>query len=357
MTQAMVKWLLDEGHDIIIVRDDWEGCWIIPGAELLAEPRNREMADVNWVIQNYQIDWAISLFDHWTMKQPLDRWGIAWIPIDTEYVSRKTLDATDQAMFRMALSRHGLHELRKTQDTNLFYSPAGVYTDTFTKRVEGQLFRESLGFQDNFVIGTIGQNYGDDRKGYIALLQAFKIFHERYDDVRLYIHTQVSPHGSHTKYNDILIELELEEVAGIPDQYWMRLGLYEEDTLAEIYSGFDVFCLPTRGEGFGIPAIEAQSCEVPVILTDNTTGPELCKQGWLIETDHTDDKAWTALETWRIIPKVSAILEALEKAYADRDKLPEMGKSAREAIVKEYDWKVVFNIHWKPLIQLLERGI
>jgi hypothetical protein len=32
-------------------------------------------------------------------------------------------------------------------------------------------------------------NYGDDRKGFIQLMKAFKSFHEDHPEARLYLHT------------------------------------------------------------------------------------------------------------------------------------------------------------------------
>ena len=47
--------------------------------------------------------------------------------------------------------------------------------------------------------------------------------------------------------------------------------------MAHLYNCMDVFVLPTAGEGFGIPTIEAMSCGVPICVTNYTTGYELIK--------------------------------------------------------------------------------
>ena len=39
-----------------------------------------------------------------------------------------------------------------------------------------------------------------------------------------------------------------------------------------MYAGADVFVLPTRGEGWGLPIVEAMAMELPVIVT-NHSGP------------------------------------------------------------------------------------
>ena len=47
-----------------------------------------------------------------------------------------------------------------------------------------------------------------------------------------------------------------------------------ELTLAAIYNTFDIFTLPTRGEGFGLPILEAMSCGVPVVVTNYSAPTE-----------------------------------------------------------------------------------
>ena len=45
--------------------------------------------------------------------------------------------------------------------------------------------------------------------------------------------------------------------------------------MANLYNCMDVFVLPTAGEGFGIPTVEAMACGVPICVTNYTTGYEL----------------------------------------------------------------------------------
>lgn len=354
-TKYMVRWLRDLGHEVMIATKHpyglpyhyWEGCPIFEGCNIPV---------TNRMVENEKIDWVISLFDVWTLQMPFKNW-MAWIPIDTEIVSQQLIDALKDSQGQIALSKHGLKELKKHGFTP-FYSPHGVDTDIFKPRPdEGLDLRKNLGWsKDDFVVGSVGMNYADDRKGYVPLLQAFKDFHKKHSDARLYLHTKAFgkkgvPYAAIAKNLGIL-----DGVVGWPDQDGYHLMRYQDDVMPGVYSAFDVFCLPTRGEGFGVPTIEAQSCGVPVIVTENTTGPELCKQGWLIETD-TDDLVWTGLKTWRLTPKPSNILWMLEAAYHVRDKLKKGGRLAREMVKKEYDWKVIWEKHWTPILKLMEIGV
>ena len=45
-------------------------------------------------------------------------------------------------------------------------------------------------------------------------------------------------------------------------------GFVPASKLAETYSSFDVFALPSDWEGFGLPILEAQRCAVPVIIRE-----------------------------------------------------------------------------------------
>jgi len=41
-----------------------------------------------------------------------------------------------------------------------------------------------------------------------------------------------------------------------------------DDSLGSLYRSADCFVLPTRGEGWGLPILEAMACGLPVIATD-----------------------------------------------------------------------------------------
>jgi len=116
-------------------------------------------------------------------------------------------------------------------------------------------------------------------------------------------------------------------------------------------------CLATKGEGFGLPLIEAQACGIPVVTTATTSGPELCKTGWLIDVD-ADDRFWIGTETWRLEPRPSSILAALEKAHmAWRSNLWPEEKANAQAKVAEYSWDAVWEKYWLPVLKEMEKRL
>jgi glycosyltransferase involved in cell wall biosynthesis len=50
-------------------------------------------------------------------------------------------------------------------------------------------------------------------------------------------------------------------------------GFVSQEKLVEAYNSLDVFVLPSEWEGFGLPILEAQKCEVPVVTRAGTHIP------------------------------------------------------------------------------------
>jgi glycosyltransferase involved in cell wall biosynthesis len=145
----------------------------------------------------------------------------------------------------------------------------GVDPAVFGPRDKAAAKRRVVGDDQAFVVGCVAAN--QPRKNLPALVRAFAAFAADKSDALLYLHAPVVGHW------------DLEAVAarhGVADRvratlgYDPRRGLPDE-TLAVVYNAFDVFALPTMGEGFGLPLLEAQACGVPALATDCSACPEL----------------------------------------------------------------------------------
>jgi glycosyltransferase involved in cell wall biosynthesis len=125
----------------------------------------------------------------------------------------------------------------------------------------------------------------------------------------------------------------------------MRAGIPAE-TLASIMRSANVLLLASRGEGFGIPVIEAQACGTPVIVTDWTAQPELVKDHGYIAEGQLD---WDEMqESWWKIPSVESILEGLTLNYI-ATQAGEIDRAALAAKMYEYDADYVYTTKWQPL--------
>ena len=117
--------------------------------------------------------------------------------------------------------------------------------------------------------------------------------------------------------------------------------------MAQWYGVLDVLSNASYGEGFGLPIVEAQACGTPVVVADNSTGPELCGAGWAVETSLYWNRGHSS---WWGRPDIAAIADAYESALG---KAAGLREQAREFALA-YDADVVAETYWKPALKALE---
>jgi len=319
----------------------------------------------NDMLEEEDFDYIFTLWDIWQIKHkglivyPKDKW-VAYVPIDTEWIADDLAEVCHKAGFHIAMSRHGERELRSI-GINPFYAPPGIDTKAFRPDKEARdRFRKDFGWADeNFIIGSVGLNYGDDRKGFIPLMQAFKNFHDRHKEAKLYLHTHASG-----KYPGTINYVRIAKKIGIDDDLiaWPHqpsndIGRIDKEWLNDVYNGFDVFCLPSRGEGFGLPILESQACGVPIITTDTTTGDEFVGKpgtGWLIPARQ-DHLRYLPTNTFRYEVGMEGVLDCLESAYNawKYSCLDQLKRRAREFAIG-YDWDFIWKKYWRETFETLE---
>lgn len=99
--------------------------------------------------------------------------------------------------------------------------------------------------------------------------------------------------------------------------------LGKQQSIAELFSIADVYFMPSETESFGLSALEAMSCEVPVVATCAGGLPELVEHaqtGYLCCVGDTTEMA-----------------EAIKLLLNDDQRRNSMGKKARECAVERYN--------------------
>jgi glycosyltransferase involved in cell wall biosynthesis len=203
----------------------------------------------------------------------------------------------------------------------------------------------------SFWVTFIGVNDSvPNRKGIPELLMAWQIFSSQHADAILYLHTSKEGNLPVNNIGGVQIEKLLTTFDIDPasirlaDQYSYRTGV-PQAYLAEMYSASDVHILPTRGEGFGVPMIEAAACGCPSITTDFASSAELCASGWLIEYDY----EWTWQSALNAKPNVASIVDNLERAYAERGSAAYRSQALEFA--REYTIEQVMARYGAPLFR------
>lgn len=348
-----------DGHDVAFAsnhglhggRMDWEGCTVYPGGY-----------DVwaNDVVGLHARDhfrgrpgWVLTLADVWVLQGVAWEQNrvVSWVPVDHLPVPPKVAAYFHRTgAVPVAMAQFGQAELHKA-GIGAHYAPHGINTDVFTRvtHLGDRSVRDVFGVPgDAFVVGMNAANKGTYkiRKSFPQAFLAFGMFARKHPDAVLYVHAEKFGHSEGVNL------VRLAEVCGIPpgqiiftDQYAYRVGL-PDTVVAAMYSAFDVLLAPSMGEGFGIPVVEAQSCGVPVIVSNFSAQPELVGSGWAVEGPLDWDEHQ---QGWLMLPDVAQILDALEAAYAG-----EGDAAAARAKAEEYDHRRVFDRHWRPILADLE---
>lgn len=312
----------------------------------------------HWASENPSLpNFMVTLYDVWVFDNPaLDKLPIAsWTPIDHQPAPEKVLNWLKKPnVTPIAMSKFGKAMIENAGIASE-YIPHAIETNIFkpTKNLpEGRSGEEFMDSKDKFVVGM---NFANKAGGFIhrkAVAEnflAFAIFASKHDDVLLYVHSE--PFG---KQSGFMLP-NILEACGVPaekvkfvDPIAYQYGITQE-TLAAIYSAWDVGLFTNYGEGFGIPQIEAQACGVPIITSNFAASAELASPDSFLVNGQ---PFWDAGQhAWFNIPLVSGIVDALEQAYQRGKKdFPDT-----VAFAKGYDADKVFDESWKPLIDKLSK--
>ncbi len=163
---------------------------------------------------------------------------------------------------REVFVRNGVEEERVTMIPN-GYDPTLFGPEGLSLRPQG-----SREFVFLFVGGAIR------RKGIDLLLETYRRAFQQSEDVTLVLLVS----GSSGAYQHNSFVAKIRTAAADPAQAHI-LPIFEtvdELTLANLYRGANVLVLPYRGEGFGMPLLEAMACAKPVITISEGPSGDFC---------------------------------------------------------------------------------
>lgn len=135
--------------------------------------------------------------------------------------------------------------------------PNGIDINKFKQNSEDrEIFRNKYELKvTDIAIGIVSRI--DYMKGYIVFSKSVKKLMEEFDNVYIF-----SLGGGDEK-----IKRECENILGqFNDTRFKWLG--NQSNVEELYSGFDISCSSSFGEGFSNSITEAMSCELPCVVTD-----------------------------------------------------------------------------------------
>lgn len=199
-------------------------------------------------------------------------------------------------------------------------TPLGVDLERFQPRGDDDatLFHDhqlSLEFPFIFFVGTF-----EPRKGLDVLLTAFEEIARQDGEVELWLAGQpgwgVGPLDS--------------QLATHPfRQRVRRLGFVDEELLPALFRHARAVVYPSRGEGFGLPVIEAMACGASVVTTEGTVMAEVAGQSARLVP--VGDAAALA----------ASIAEVLDSSESDRDTWAQRARARAE----HFTWEACVDQH------------
>ena len=330
------------------------------------------------------------------------RKGVEWklgviIPYDGEPSLPQWQRQVDVIDYGVAMSRYGQIGLKKDFNIDTTYIPHGVDCNLFNPIMNPNYGKVPLTdvAGDAFVVGTVSRN--QHRKNIPRLVKGFAQFVKK---------NNLSP-----KQAKLILHMDWQDFMGWPfpqfaDQYGVGDYLLpslmgtldkgeaiDEAGMAHLYNCMDVFVLPTGGEGFGIPTLEAMSCGVPICATNYTTSYELIKSdnpetedvpmyplgGGHYDPmphgrDHLEEEDFCERgillpykDMWwdtpnRAAPQranvsENAICEALQYYYDNPTKKLAAGAAGRKHAKEHYDWHGPIGKRWVDWINMVQKDM
>ena len=214
----------------------------------------------------------------------------------------------------------------------------GINTDTFRPLDESIIdkLRKNNGLENKFIVGNLARNQW--RKNLPAMFKAFAEFSKDKEDAILYYHGAVEDVGWNVM--DLINRYDISDKVLYNPNLKPNEGVNEED-LNMLYNLMDLFCIPTLGEGFCLPLLEAQAAGTPVLVTDFSACTEL--------TQGEDELIKVKMMYTPIVKERDAIIdyalvdpddmvEKMNNFYYNRDLIDKYGKLGREFALK-HQWK------------------
>jgi hypothetical protein len=197
--------------------------------------------------------------------------------------------------------------------------------------------KEKFRFLSNFAWGR--------RKGVDVLFEAFRKEFDKDEDVCLMLKVLPSYSGHNIKDE---LKLVYERKGSAPVYlYDIELKKWE---LGRLYTSAHAFVWPSRGEGYGLPALEALASGLPVIASNYSSHLEfLTKNGkprpgvllldGKVEPYVSGDSIYYPGFNW-FNPSVPHLRKLMREVYTNYQKYQKGALASSEAVRKEFDWQV-----------------
>jgi glycosyltransferase involved in cell wall biosynthesis len=243
---------------------------------------------------------------------------------------------------------------------NIEVLPVGCDTDAFLPLSKDDpkvmAIRESLGVApDELMLLTVGGDAAS--KGAEEVMQALAMIKDKVPPFKYVCKVWPQPRTDIQNKTDMELAMKL----GITDHVIFSTGINSRNYMPYLIAACDIYAAPSRLEGFGMPQVEANACEKPVISI---------KAMALLDTMVDGETAYLAGVAQKIV--VDHVFIGKEAGYEDHHRIDfdiprtvdyrassediatylldlmnhpllriQMGKAGRKRVVEHFDYRVV----------------
>lgn len=238
-------------------------------------------------------------------------------------LKRNILEKNLKNAFKIASTSHAMaKETNKYIQERIYVTPFGVDINLFRK-TRGEKCSEVINIG---LVKTLKPKYGVKYLIEGISLLTKKLESEKKFDILKKLSCNIYGEGEEKEMlQNLTSELRLNNIIKFK-------GYIENIKVPEVINKMDIFCAPSvlDSESFGVAAVEAMACEVPVIVSDVDGFKEVVENN----------------KTGYIVPRRNpqVIADKLFELIIDEEKRREFGINGRRRVEKLYDWSKNVNL-------------
>lgn len=217
-------------------------------------------------------------------------------------------------------------ETQKYTKKKIEITPFGVDTELFLPVKQNRDQSD-----DEFVVGTVKAL--TPKYGIEYLLKAVAIIKNEYAQIPIKL--RIAGKGNHEdEYKNLAVSLGIDDITT-----W--LGFISQEQAAKEWANMDVGIIASTldSESFGVSAVEAQACGIPVIISDVPGLMEATSPG----------------QTSVVVPRKDekALAKAIVHLYENSNMRTEYGRAGRTLVLKKYEINNCFENIEKLFLQIV----
>ena len=229
--------------------------------------------------------------------------------------------------------------------------PFGVDFDKFKPEGPKLIKDEDITTKYNFLFVGQWLQQGD-RKNILGTIRTFLNLFKDNSDVGLILKSYLVSAGTvdkmtmNAQIQGLRQQMGLKEDEG-PKIYLVH-GALTEESMIKLYRNADAFLLPTAGEAWGMPLLEAAAMELPIITTGGTGAESFLNPKYTIMLEH-EWKPIGHMLYWPgvyephqqlTIPNMEEFSRMVHRIYKHQDISKAQAKKQREELIeRDFSWK------------------